>query len=215
MDSCSIVLADDHILMRKGLIKLLEKNPYLKVVGEANDGHELLELLKSVSADLVILDLGMPNLPGLEVAKKLKFFYPQIKVLILSMYKGREFFEKALEIGVDGYLLKEDADTELFAAIDTIRNGDNYISPLLSHDMKALLFQQYQKARSKLGEACLTGREKEILSLIAAGKSGTDIALQLSISPNTVESHRASIKRKLGVSRMADLVKYAMMSAEY
>jgi DNA-binding NarL/FixJ family response regulator len=127
----NIVLADDHILVRQGIKKIIQEDGNMQVVGEAGDGLELLEILEKITPDLVILDISMPRLRGLAAAQKIKQFYPDIKVLILSMHRSKEYLQQALAIGVDGYLLKEDADVALFAAIEVVRQGRTFVSPLL------------------------------------------------------------------------------------
>jgi DNA-binding NarL/FixJ family response regulator len=131
MTPYNIVLADDHILVRQGIKKIIQEDSGMKVVGEAGDGLELLEILEKITPDLVILDISMPRLRGLAAAQKIKQFYPEIKVLILSMHRSKEYLQQALAVGVDGYLLKEDADMALFAAIEVVRQGRTFVSPLL------------------------------------------------------------------------------------
>ncbi len=131
MASYNIILADDHVLVRQGIRKILQEDKNMKVVAEAGDGLELLEILKTTTPDMVILDITMPRLRGLEAASRIKKLYPQVKVLILSMHRSREYLHQARTAGVDGYLLKEDADVSLFSAINAIRAGKNYVSPLL------------------------------------------------------------------------------------
>jgi DNA-binding NarL/FixJ family response regulator len=127
----NIVLADDHILVRQGIKKIIQEDSNLRVVGEAGDGLELLELLEKITPDLVILDISMPRMRGLAAAEKIKQFYPDIKVLILSIHRSKEYLQQALAVGVNGYLLKEDADVALFAAIEVVRQGRTFVSPLL------------------------------------------------------------------------------------
>ncbi len=129
--SYKIMLADDHALVRRGIRKIIEEDRSLEVVGEAGDGLELLEILKSGQPDLVIVDIAMPRLRGLEATKKIKQLYPQVKVIILSMHRSKEYLHQAVAVGVSGYLLKEDADTALHTAIKAIRNGQEFFSPLL------------------------------------------------------------------------------------
>lgn len=131
MRQCKIVLADDHVLVRQGIRKIIQEDGDLEVVAEAGDGLELLEILEKIHPNLVILDISMPRLRGLEAARRIKQLYPAIKVLILSMHRSKEYLRQALGAGVEGYLLKEDADTALFSAIQTILRGEQYISPLL------------------------------------------------------------------------------------
>lgn len=127
-----IVLAEDHVLVRQGIKRIIEEDGDMQVIGEAGDGLELLELLEKVHPDLAILDIAMPRMRGLEAAQRVKKLYPDIKVLILSMHKSREYLRQALAVGVDGYVLKEDADTALYTAIQEVRRGNTYFSKLLS-----------------------------------------------------------------------------------
>ena len=127
----TIVLADDHVLVRQGIKKIIQEERNMRVVGEAGDGLELLDLLEKVTPDMVILDISMPRLRGLAAAEKIRQLYPHIKILVLSMHRSKEYLRQALVAGVNGYLLKEDADVGLFAAIETVRQGKIFISPLL------------------------------------------------------------------------------------
>ena len=138
MDVCSIVLADDHVMFRQGVKRIIEETPGLEVVGEANDGLELLSLLKAQLPELVLLDISMPHLRGLEATREIKKLYPRVKVIFLTMHRSKEFLQQALEAGADGFLLKEDADFELLRAIQTVRGGKKFISPLLSTEMADL-----------------------------------------------------------------------------
>jgi len=211
MNRYRIVLADDHVLLRTGLKSILGKTAGLEVVGEAGDGLELLNLLRKLEADMIILDISMPNLRGIEAIHEIKAIHPGLKTLILTMHKDKEYLHQAISAGADGYLLKEDADTELFSAIETVREGKIYISPHLSDD----LVDEWAKIRR--GDARpvseperLTIREREVLKLIAEGKSSKEIADLLCISVRTVEHHRANIMKKLNMRKTAELVKYAI-----
>ncbi len=210
MSPYRIVLADDHAMFRQGIRNILEKNKGLKVIGEAGDGLILLELLNEVTPDLVILDISMPNLRGIEAAQEIKMISPDVKVLILSMYKDKEFLHSAIAAGADGYLLKEESDTELFAAIEKISQGARYISPLLVGELTDELFQIQQKGKLAPPQGPLTTREREVLKLIAEGVSNKEIADLLFISVRTVENHRANIMRKLNIRSTAHLIKYAI-----
>jgi DNA-binding NarL/FixJ family response regulator len=201
-----IVLADDHALFRQGLKRTLEEVSGLTVVGEAGDGLDLLKLLSRVKSHLVILDISMPNLRGLEAIGEIKKAHPDLKVLMVTMYKEKEYLLQALANGADGYFLKKDADKELFTAIERVRQGGNYVSPGLSE----ILAEDWKQIRQEFRAPVLTLREREILKLIADGKSSREIADSLCISIHTVERHRANIMEKVGVRRTADLVKYAL-----
>jgi DNA-binding NarL/FixJ family response regulator len=131
MPPFDIVLADDHVLVRQGIKKILQQDEDMRVVAEAGDGVELMEILEKITPDLVILDISMPRLKGLVAAAKIRELYPHLKVLILSMHRSKEYLQQALAVGVNGYLLKEDADLALFAAIETVRRGQTFVSPLL------------------------------------------------------------------------------------
>ncbi len=204
-----IVLAEDHALVRAGIKKIVEDFADLQVVGEAGDGLELLDLLKALSTDLVILDISMPLMSGIEVVKELKRSYPQLKVLILTMHRMKEYLNDAIAAGVDGYLLKEDLAKELGSAISKIRQGQTYISPLLSQEV-ASLFVQSRRLLAERPAETLSPREIEIIKLIAEGKSSREIADQLFLSFRTIQNHRTRIMRKLNLKKNTDLVKYAI-----
>jgi DNA-binding NarL/FixJ family response regulator len=140
-----IVLADDHTMFRQGIKNILEGAEDLEVVGEAGDGHNLLELLLKAAPNMVILDISMPNLGGLEATREIKTISPDVKVLILTMHRDKEYLYHAISAGAEGYLLKEDADTELFTAVEKIRRGEHYISPLLSGKLKHELIRATRK----------------------------------------------------------------------
>ncbi|MFH1671982.1 MAG: response regulator transcription factor [Pseudomonadota bacterium] len=205
-----IVLADDHPMFRQGIKTIIEKTSDIKVVGEAGDGLKLLEMIKNLLPDMVILDISMPYLRGIEATKEVKRISENIKVLILTMHKKKEYLYYAISAGADGYILKEEAIIELFSAIKTIRKGSNYISPSLNseltHDL--IRFQQGEQVDGLMEP--LSVREKEVLMLIAEGMSNKEIANLLNISINTVQNHRSNIKKKLNAKKTANLVRYAV-----
>jgi len=207
MSRCLIVLADDHVMVRQGIRKIIEENPNLEVVAEASDGPELLEVLRNITAHLAILDITMPTISGIEATKRIKAIYPQLKVLILTMHKGKELLEESFAAGANGYLLKEDAPRELLNAIRTIRQGEVYMSPLIVPHLKEFYVQRHQKVNRP---DLLTARETEVLKLVSEGKSSKEIAAILFLSIRTVENHRANIMKKLNISKNTDLVKYAI-----
>jgi DNA-binding NarL/FixJ family response regulator len=199
MSSYRIILADDHALIRQGVGKILGGVAGLEVSGEAGDGVELLALLEKAIPDLVILDISMPNLRGIEVLRDIKRKHAAVKILVLTMHK--EYLHQALTAGADGYLLKEDADRELFAAIETIREGKVYRSPRLRGVLTG--------GHMRLSKA-LTLREEEVLKLVVHGKTNAEIGQELFISTRTVESHRANLLKKLHLKNTAALVNYAI-----
>jgi DNA-binding NarL/FixJ family response regulator len=204
-----IILAEDHILVREGIKKIIEAFPDLQVLGEVGDGPQLLELLKTLTVDMVILDISMPSLPGIEVTREIKQTYPATKVLILTMHKKKDYLHNAMAAGVDGYLLKEDAPKELLNAIDKIRQGMLYVSPLLASDLANLYVHGHRQGDG--GPAAdLTPREIEIIKMIAEGKSSKEIAKILFLSFRTIQNHRTKIMKKLNLKKNTDLVRYAI-----
>jgi DNA-binding NarL/FixJ family response regulator len=211
MKPYKIVIADDHSLFRDVVKKSIEDVPGLKVVGTAGDGLELLEVLQKAPADMIILDIAMPKLQGIEATHEIKSLYPGTKILILTMHKTKEHLVRALEAGADGYLVKENAYTDLIAAIDALRQGKNYISSLIS-DLMADLIRQQPGGRQARSPETLTPREKEVLRLIADGQTSREIAALLDIAPLTVDHHRRNIMRKLNLKKNVNLVKYAIQA---
>jgi DNA-binding NarL/FixJ family response regulator len=209
MNPYQIILADDHLMFRNGLKRIIEASQNLLVIGEAGDGLQLLELLKKTVPDMVILDISMPNLRGLEAAHEIKAGYPDIKILILTMHRNKEYLIQALSAKADGYLLKEDTDGQLIDAIESIRNGKIFLSPLMSEDLSQNLLGFIESSDQTFDET-LSTREKEVLTLLAEGKSSKEIADLLYISTRTVEHHRSNINKKLKVKNIVDLVKYAI-----
>ena len=205
MDVCSIVLADDHVMFRQGVKRIIEGTPGLEVMGEANDGLELLSLLKARLPDLVLLDISMPHLRGLEATREIKKLYPRVKVILLTMHRTKEFLQQALEAGTDGFLLKEDTDFDLLRSIQAVRGGKKFISPLLATEMADLALRD-----KPVNTDPLTIREKTIVKLLAEGKTHKEIADLLYISVFTVRRHRDNIMRKLNLKRLADLIMYAL-----
>ena len=209
MDNYRIVIADDHVLFRQGIKKVLEEMDDIEIVGEANDGLELLNLLKKLTPHMVILDISMPNLRGIEATHEIKGINPAIKVLILTMHKSKDYLYHAISAGAEGYVLKEDADTDLFSAIERIRKGKTYISPILSEELTDDLVQVC-RGKHKIPSDPLTPREREVIKLVAEGKTNKEIAHLLFVSVRTVEKHRANIMRKAKLKSTPELVKYAI-----
>jgi two-component system, NarL family, response regulator NreC len=206
IDDLRIVIADDHALFRQGLRSLIEQVPGMMVVGEAEDGLDLLRLLKQVPADIVLLDIAMPNLRGIEAIPRIKMVNSKAKILIVTMYDDKEFLYQAISAGADGYFLKKCVDRELFSAIKEVGQGRVYVSSLLSTEFG----RDWESIRDGFHKSILSDREKEVLSLIAKGKSNKEVGGLLFISVHTVERHRANIMAKLGLHTMADLLLYAI-----
>ncbi|MGD0010712.1 MAG: response regulator transcription factor [Terriglobia bacterium] len=205
-----VLLAEDHILVRQGFRRILEDDPGISVVGEARTGLEAIDQCKELKPDVVVMDLSMPDLGGLEATAEILKADPQIKILILSMYSNEAYVRKAFELGAKGYILKNAIEVDLTRAVMALAEGQAYFSPGVSHivleSMKAGTFQgtsqdPYEK---------LTLREKEVLQLIAQGKSNKEIATLLNISVNTVAVHRAHVMETLNLHRTAELVLFAV-----
>lgn len=209
MDSYRVVVADDHRLFRQGMKKLMEAMPDVEVIGEASDGLELLNLIKELHPDMVLADISMPNLRGIEAARAIKELYPHTKVLILTMHKSKQYLYHAISAGAHGYLLKEDSDIELYAAIETIRNGGIYVPLSLSGELAGDVLKLCRGKAKNVGDS-LSMRETEVMRLISEGKTNSEIAEFLCISPRTAEHHRAHILVKLNLKGTADIVRYAM-----
>ena len=206
-----VLIAEDHTLIREGLRSLLSSHPDLEVIGEAGDGLELLDLVNHSDPDMIILDVSMPKLRGIEAIHEIRTMRPEVSILMLTMHKDKEYLYLALSAGAKGYLLKEDADRDLFSAIQRIRQGKTYVSPNLSEELFDDLVQIGKGEGKPFSEIDpLTTREREVVKLIAEGKSSKEIADLLSISARTVDSHRANIMEKLNLKKAADLVKYAI-----
>lgn len=209
MSVTTIVLADDHQVVRHGLRVLLESELNFRIVGEASDGLEAVELVERQQPDILVLDLMMPGLNGLEVARQSSHRSPHTNVVILSMYNNEAYVLEALRAGAKAYVLKASTSDELVRAIREVAAGRRYLSPPLSE--RAI--QAYsQKAESSAIDAyeTLTTREREVLQLAAEGCTNTDVATKLSISPRTAETHRANLMRKLGLHTQTDLIRYAL-----
>ena len=210
MSPYRIVLGDDNISLRREIKQIIAASGDMKLVGEAGDGLDLLNLLKTVPADMIILDISMPNLKGVEVSREIHRIQPEIDILILTWIEKKEHLYQAFPTGANGFLFKEDITLELFSAIETVRQSSIYISPLLSRALSIDLLEKYNGMGHKFSDGPLTAREKEILTLLAEGKSSKEIAGFFSISARTVQHHRASIMKKLKLKRIAGLVKYAI-----
>ncbi|WP_455387951.1 response regulator [Petrachloros mirabilis] len=203
-----VILADDHALVRQGIRSLLEKLDDVEVIGEVNDGREALELSKTTQPDIVIMDITMPGLSGLEAVSRMKKACPTTRVIMLSMHGGEEYFQQALDSGAAGYLLKDADQLELELAIRAVMRGDVYLSPSVAK--YALDAYRERKENDQGPLACLSSRHKEILQLIAEGYANKEIAQRLDLSPRTVEAHRAELMERLNIHDVPGLVKVAL-----
>jgi DNA-binding NarL/FixJ family response regulator len=204
-----ILLADDHTIIRQGLCSLLEKQPDIEVVGEVGDGRKAIESVRELAPDIVIMDITMPNLNGIDATRKIVAEIGGTKVIALSMHSSRRFVTEMLKAGASGYVLKECLFDELVEAIKTVLNGGIYLSPRITgvvvDDYVKRLSTKYQPEAPDLTE-----RQREVLQLLTEGKSTKQIALQLHVSAKTVESNRRNIMDKLGIHNVAELTKYAI-----
>lgn len=203
-----VLLADDHTLVRAGLRKLLETVPDLEVVGEASDGLALIALVAQWQPDLVLMDIAMPGLNGLDATARVMKEWPETRVLILSMHQNEEYVRQALRHGAAGYLLKDAAPMELDLALKAVLRGDTYLSPAVS---KGVLSDYIGRLRGdpETGEL-LTPRQREVLQLIAEGQSTKEIARRLELSVKTVDTHRSQLMQQLNIHEVAGLVRYAI-----
>jgi two-component system response regulator NreC len=205
-----ILLADDHTLLRQGLRKILQERPDWKVVAEAGDGREAVRLTLAVQPDIAILDIGMPLLNGIEATRQIVRRLPDIHVLILSMHANEAYIIQALRAGAKGYLLKDSADTDLIRGVAAVATGKSFFSPAAAK----VMLDDYVRHLAEKGIAdrfdSLSEREREIFQLVAEGHSNKEIAELLSVSPTTIETHRAHILQKLDVHNTAELVLYAV-----
>lgn len=203
----NVLIADDHAIVRAGLRALLSAEPSMKLVGEAAGGYEAIELASKSNADILVLDISMPDLDGISVTKKIKTQFPSIRILILTVHEDEALLREAIKVGASGYILKHAAETELISAINAIKDDNLYIDP----SMVRLLLRDEIKPTVTLPEAVepLTYREKEILKLIVQGYTNRQIGEELNISMRTVEGHRSNIAAKLGLHSRMELVRYA------
>lgn len=210
MKKLRILLADDHIVMRTGLRSLLERQPNLEVVGESENGRETVDLVTSLKPDVVVMDVGMPVLNGIEATKTIVTQHPTTAVVILSMHVDESYVMRALKAGARGYLLKDSAPADLISAIQAVSQNKSFFSPKVSR----ILAEDYVRVLKQKGAVdsydLLTSREREILQLIAEGKANKEVAAALNISPYTVETHRSHILEKLNLHNPAELILYAV-----
>jgi two-component system response regulator NreC len=206
--SIKIILADDHTMLRHGLSRSLEQEQDIEIVGQATNGHSTIELVKELLPDVVIMDIGMPDLNGIEATRRITNDYPNVKIVGLSMYSSDKYVREMFRAGASGYLLKNCTFEELTEAIRTVVNGKTYISPSISD----MVVKEYasKPTDEKSVFSVLTQREREVLQLFAEGKTTKQVGRSLHISPKTVEAHRLRIMDKLDIDNIAQLTKYAI-----
>ena len=211
MVSYRIFLADDHALFREGLKLVLGKRPDFIIAGEASDGLELLaKLKKGPQPDLVILDISMPRLRGIEAIREIKDINEKTKIVVLTMHKDEHLLCEAFIAGADGYMLKENAATELYGALDAVLRGEGHIDSLMSQELKGAWMNLFRNQKVTMPDDKLSVREKEVLKLVAEGAPNKQIADTLCISVRTVDHHRAKIMEKLNLKSAAELIRYAI-----
>jgi len=210
MKKLRVLLADDHTVMRTGLRVLLERQPNLEVVGETENGRDTIQATASLRPDVVVMDVGMPVLNGIEATKSIVTENPGVAVVILSMHADESYVMRALKAGARGYLLKDSAPADLLGAIQAVTQNKSFFSPKVSR----ILAEDYVRVLKQKGAVdsydLLTSREREILQLLAEGKANKEVAAALNISPYTVETHRSHILEKLNLHNPAELILYAV-----
>lgn len=206
-----VMLADDHRLLRSGLKLLIQRNPKYEVIGEASDGKQTLQLYEMLQPDILILDLSMPDMGGMECLQEIKGRYPLAKIIILTMYEDEAYIREAMQSGALGYVRKGAVDIELFAALESVQQGNFYLSP---NDSQALLHSLLKKDSNAVDERdphiLLSPREREVLKRVVYGYSLSEIAEELSISVKTVETYKTRVMEKLQVTKKTGLVEYAL-----
>jgi len=212
MKKINIVLADDHVLVRKGIRAMLESDEQIDVIGEAGNGIEALEATRNLKPDIIVLDIRMPEMNGLEAAAKLRQVAPNTKAVILSMHDSEEYVLQALDAGAYGYLLKDTDKNEFLKALKQIHDGNKYFTGAVSNVLANRLLNTKTFTQNRLAEDPyhLTRREKEILRMIIDGKNNKDIADSLDKSVRTIETHRFNIMKKMGVTNAIDMVNKAV-----
>ena len=214
----NILIADDHGIVREGLKALIENQPDMNVVGEAEDGQKVVQLAKQLSPDIIVMDISMPNLNGVEAARQILEENPYIRVIALSVHSDKHFVTEMLKAGASGYVLKSCLFDEVLRAIQMVGGGDYYLSPKIT-DVVVDDYKYYMATLNKSADVRLTPRERQVVQLLTEGKSTKQIALCLHVSPKTVDSNRREVMNKLGIFSVAELTKYAiregLTSAEF
>jgi two-component system response regulator NreC len=203
-----VLIADDHTIVRAGVRLLLETEPDMEVVGEALTGEQAIELAASLRPTLVLMDIAMPGLDGLEATRQIKAKAPDTRILVLTMHRSDEYFFEMLKAGASGYVLKAAETDELVNAIRVVARGDTFLFPTMAKKLVQDYIRRFGEVEAA-GQPMLTGREKEILRLVAQGYSNKEIAERLTLSPSTIHSHRSNLMRKLDLNSQHALIQYA------
>ena len=210
MTPIRILLADDHGVVRKGLRFLLTQDPEIEIAGEAEDGRDAVRLAAELQPKIVIMDIAMPQLNGLDAAQQITKANPRAAVIMLSMYSDEEFLIRALSAGAKGYLLKDSAEADVLRAVHAVAQGRTYFTPSIAHTLLEDYMRRLQQEGVQDRYDLLTDREREILQLLAEGRSNKDVATLLNLSIHTVDTHRTNFMQKLGLHNTAEIVIYAM-----
>ncbi len=205
-----VLVVDDHTIVREGVRLLLEAQADIEVIGEAADGQEALKLVRQFHPDLVVMDIQMPNLNGLEATRAIKQELPRIQILALTMYESDDYFFQVLNAGASGYVLKKAASADLLTAIRAVHSGDVFLYPSVARRLVSDYLGRVKSGEEKKSYDGLTVREREVLKLIAEGHTNQVIAEKLVISPSTVQTHRTRIMQRLNLHSRAELIQYAM-----
>jgi two-component system, NarL family, response regulator NreC len=210
MSLVRIIIADDHPFMRTGLRHVLEEHPEFRIVGEAADGREAVQMVVDAKPDVAILDVAMPNLNGIEAARQISESAPQVAIIVLSMHSDEAYVFRALKAGARAYLLKQSAEADLIAAVKAVSQGKSFFSPAVSQMLLEDYMRQIRDRDVEDSYELLTPREREILQMVAEGKSNKDIAHRLNLSLYTVETHRGNMMEKLSLHSVPELILYAV-----
>lgn len=207
----TVLLADDHTIVRQGIAKILDSEPGLKVIGEASNGREVVQMVEELSPDVVLMDIAMPQLSGIEATRQIKKIRPRTKIIILSMHSNERFISEALHLGASGYLLKNSTATDIVQAVRAARDGDTFLSPAISRQVvdSYLSMKKGQVTQQDL-YSTLTNREREVFQMIAEGRTVKEISSILCLSISTVKTHRANLMDKLKMENLSQLVQFAV-----
>jgi DNA-binding NarL/FixJ family response regulator len=210
MSMVRMVIVDDHPFLRTGLRYVLEEQPEFRVVGEAADGREGVQLVEKEKPNVAILDIGMPNLNGIEAARQIHDSFPDVSIIMLSVHSDESYVLRALKAGARAYLLKQSAEADLITAVKAVIQGKSFFSPAVSQMLLEDYMRQLRDREAEDTYDLLTPREREILQMVAEGKSNKEIANLLHLSPYTVETHRANMMEKLNLHNVPELILYAV-----